>query len=78
VYRGKQRNLANMNVIPIHATVLGFVQKVDKVGHKISMENYFNLLKLSDDLHHRKINAYGTIHHTGKRQHLISVLNIYD
>jgi hypothetical protein len=62
VYLGKERNVASTNVTHTDGTVLERVWKVGGVGHKIFMDNYFTSLKLFNDVHHRKINAYGTVH----------------
>jgi hypothetical protein len=65
VYLRKQRNVASTDVTPTQGIVLELVWKVG-VGHKIFMDNYFTLPKLFSDLHHRKINACGKVHHNGK------------
>jgi hypothetical protein len=62
VYLGKQRNMASTDVTPTHGMVLQLVRKVG-VRHKIFMDDHFTSLKLLSDLHHRKINACGTVHH---------------
>jgi hypothetical protein len=66
VYLGKQRNVGSTDVTPKHGTVLELVQKVEGAGHKLFMDNYFTSPKLFNDLHHRKINACGTVCHNRK------------
>jgi hypothetical protein len=46
--------------------VLEVVWKVEGVGLKIFMDNYFTSLKLLNDLHHRKMNACSTVHQNRK------------
>jgi hypothetical protein len=47
VYLGKARNMASTGVTHTDRTVLELVWKVEGVGHKIFMDNYFTSLKLS-------------------------------
>jgi hypothetical protein len=42
------------------------VWKIEAVGHKIFMENYFTSPKLLNDPHDRKINGCGTVRHNRK------------
>lgn len=58
VYSGKQHELANENV-----TVLQLVRRVEGVGHKLYMDNYFSSPLLFDALLERKINSCGTVRH---------------
>jgi hypothetical protein len=67
----EKRNVASTALTPTHGTVLELLCKVEGVGHKIFMDNYFTLLKLFSDLH---VVQFIT---TGRRCHLISSLNIY-
>jgi hypothetical protein len=46
--------------------VLELVRKVEGVGHKIFMDNYFTSPKFFNDLLRRKINACGTVRHNRK------------
>jgi hypothetical protein len=67
VYLGKQKNYAaSTDITPTHGTVLELVRKVQEVGHKIYMDNYFTSPTLLNDLHKRKINACGTVRHNRK------------
>ena len=45
----------------MHGTVLQLIQRVEGLGHKIFMDNYFILPALFDDLFQRKINVCGTV-----------------
>jgi hypothetical protein len=67
VYLGKQKSYAaSTDITPTHGTVLELVRKVQEVGHKIFMDNYFMSPKLLNDLHRRKINACGAVRHNRK------------
>jgi hypothetical protein len=59
VYLGKQRNRCYTHTW--NGTGTG-----SEIWHKIFMDNYFTSPKLFIDLHQRKINAYGTVHHNRK------------
>lgn len=61
VYLGKQKEMANENVSAIHGTVLQLTRRVEGVGHKLFMDNYFSSPILYDDLFERKINSCGTV-----------------
>lgn len=66
VYLGKQKNNADTGITPTHGSMLELVHKVEGVGHKIFMDNYFTSPKLFNDLLSRKINACGTVRHNRK------------
>jgi hypothetical protein len=66
VYLGQQRNVASTDVAPTDGTAPELVWKVEGVGHKTFVDNYFTSPKLLNDLHRRKINACGAIHHIRK------------
>lgn len=61
VYLGKQKEAATKNISAVHGTVLGLTRKVEGVGHKLYMDNYFSSPALYDDLLTRKINSCGTV-----------------
>ena len=63
VYLGKQRQHATAQITATHGTVLQVVRRVEGLGHKIFMDNYFTSPALFDDLFQRKINACGTVRH---------------
>src|SRR5215469_13994250 len=61
VYLGKQRQHATTQITGTHGTVLQLIRRVEGLGHKIFMDNYFTSPALFDDLFQRKINACGTV-----------------
>jgi hypothetical protein len=61
VYLGKQRQLATEEISSTRGIVLQLIQRVEGLGHKIYMDNYFSSPALSDDILERKINSCGTI-----------------
>jgi outer membrane protein assembly factor BamA len=69
VYLGKQKNNADTDITPTHGTMLELVRKVEGVGHKIFMDNYFTSPKLFNDHLSRKISACRTIRHNRRGCH---------
>jgi hypothetical protein len=63
VYLGKQRQHAAAQITAMHGMVLQVIRRVEGVGHKIFMGNYFTSPALFGDLFQLKINACGTVHH---------------
>jgi hypothetical protein len=63
VYLGKQRQLATAEITATHGTVLQVIGRVEGLGHKVVMDNYFTSPALFDDLFQRKINACGPVCH---------------
>ena len=63
MYLGKQRQNATAQITATHGTVLQVIRRVDGLGHKIFMDNYFTSPTLFDDLFQRKINVCGTVRH---------------
>jgi hypothetical protein len=61
VYLGKQKQLATEQITATHGIVLQLVRRVEGVGHKLFMDNYFSSPTLFDDLMERKINSCGTV-----------------
>ncbi|PNF29671.1 PiggyBac transposable element-derived protein 4 [Cryptotermes secundus] len=61
VYLGKQRQLATEQITSTHGIVLQLIRRVEGLGHKIYMDNYFSSPALFDDLLDRKINSCGTV-----------------
>jgi hypothetical protein len=57
VYLGKQWQHATDQITATHRIVLQVVQRVEGLGHKIFMDNYFTSPALFDDLFQRKINV---------------------
>ena len=50
VYLGKQRQHATAEITATHGTVLQVIQRVEGLGHKIFMDNYFTSHALFDGL----------------------------
>jgi len=44
-----------------HATVRQWTSRVEGLGHKIFMDNFFSFPRLFDDLDRHKINSCGTV-----------------
>jgi len=63
MYLGKQRQHATAQITAMHGTMLQVIRRVEGLGHKIFMDNYFTSPALFDDLFQRKINACGTVRH---------------
>jgi len=61
VYIEKQWLLAKQEMSATHGTVLDLVRRVEGLGHKLNMDNYFSSPALIDDLLGRKINFCGTV-----------------
>ncbi|PNF24209.1 hypothetical protein B7P43_G15857 [Cryptotermes secundus] len=61
VYLGKQRQLVTEEITSTHGIVLQLIRRVEGLGHKIYMDNYFSSPALFDDLLDRKINSCGTV-----------------
>ena len=61
VYLGRDSHSATDNMTATHATVRHFTSKVEGLGHKIFMDNFFSSPRLYDDLDRRKINSCGTV-----------------
>jgi len=63
VYLGKQRQHATALTTAMHRRVLQVIQRVEGLGHKIFMDNYFTPPALFGDVFQQKINACGTVCH---------------
>jgi len=63
VYLEKQRQHATAQITATHGKVLQFFQRVEGLGYKIFMDNYFTSPALFDDPFQRKINACETVRH---------------
>jgi len=61
VYLGKHRQHATAEITATHGTVLQVIRRVERLGHKVFMDNYFTSPALFEDLFQRKINACGTV-----------------
>ena len=63
VYLGKKRQHTTAQITATHGTVLQVIRRVEGLGHKIFMDNYFTLSAVFGDLFQWKINACGTVCH---------------
>ena len=61
MYLGKQRQHATARITATHGTVLQVIWRVEGLGHKILMDNYFTSPALFDNLFHHKMNVCGTV-----------------
>ena len=61
MYLGKDSHFGTDNMTATHANVRHFTCRVEGLGHKIFMDNFFSSLRLFDDLDRRKINSYRTV-----------------
>lgn len=67
VYSGQQSQLVDKNISATHALVLQLVRRIEGVGHKLYMDNYFSSPILFDDLLTRKINSCGTVRYNRRQ-----------
>jgi hypothetical protein len=63
VYLGTQRQLATAQITATCEMVLQVIQRVEGLGHRIFVDNYFTSPVLFDDLCQWKINICGTVRH---------------
>jgi len=61
VYLGRNSHFATDDMTATHATVRHFTSRVEGLGHKIFMDNFFSSPRLFDDVDRRKINSCGTV-----------------
>jgi len=66
VYLGKDSQSSTDDIIPTHATVRHLTRRVEGLGHKLFMDNFFSSPRLSDDLDRHKINSCGTVQRNRK------------
>jgi hypothetical protein len=50
LYLGKQRQNATAQITATHGTVVQVIRRVEGMGHKIFMDNYFTSPALFDDV----------------------------
>jgi len=67
MYLGKPRQHATAQITATHRMTLQLIRRVNGLGHKIFMDNYFTSPALSDDLFQKKINVCGTVRHDRHR-----------
>ena len=63
VYLDKQRQHATTQITATHGTVLQVFRRVEGLGHKIFMDNYFTSPAMFGDLFQCRISACGTVRH---------------
>jgi len=61
VYLGKDSQSATDDMTATHATVRHLTHRVEGLGHKLLMDNFFSSPRLFDDLDGHKINSCGTV-----------------
>jgi len=61
VYLGRDSHSATDNMTATHATVRQMTCRVEDLGHKIFMDNFFSSPRLFDDLDRHQINSSGTV-----------------
>jgi len=61
VYLGRDSQSATDDMTATHAIVRLLTSRVEGVGHKLFMDNFFSSPRLFDDLNRRKINSCGTV-----------------
>jgi hypothetical protein len=58
-YFGKQRANSADNVSPTRGTVLKLIRKMEGVGDRLFMDNYFSSPQLFSYVYRKKINNFG-------------------
>jgi len=61
VYLGRDSHSTTDDMTATHASVRHLTSRVEGLGHKIFMDNFFSSPSLFDDLNRRKINSRGTV-----------------
>jgi hypothetical protein len=61
VYLGRDRKNVTATMTATHATVSGLTTRIENLGHKLYMYNFFSSCDLFDDLHTKAINCCGTV-----------------
>ncbi|PNF42631.1 hypothetical protein B7P43_G01270 [Cryptotermes secundus] len=61
VYLGKDRTCADQDVTETHATVRGLCRRIEGLGHKQYMDNFFSSPDLFDELMTKNITCCGTV-----------------
>jgi len=51
VYLGKDRKCTTTSMVATHATVAGLAARIEHVGHRLYMDNFFSSPALFGDLH---------------------------
>jgi len=61
VYLSRDSHSATDDMTATHATVRNLTSRVEGLGHKIFMDNFFSSTRLFDDLERRNINSCRTV-----------------
>ena len=61
VYLGRDSHSATDDMTATHASVRHLTCRVEGLGHKIFMDNFYSFPRLFDDLDRRKINSCGAV-----------------
>ena len=61
VYLGKDSQSATDDMTTPHSTVRHLTHRVEGLGQRLFMDNFFSSPRLFDDLNRHKINSYGTV-----------------
>jgi hypothetical protein len=61
MYLGKDRKLATPTMTATCATVTGLTRRIENLGHKLNMDNFFSSPELFDGLYTKAINCCGTV-----------------
>jgi hypothetical protein len=61
LHLGKDRKQATPSMIATHVTVTGLTARIEHVGHKVYVDNFFSSSVLFDSLHTKTINCCGTV-----------------
>ena len=61
VYLGRDSHCTTDDMTATHANVRHLTSRVEGLGHKIFMDNFFSSPRLFDDLDRRKLNLCGTV-----------------
>ena len=61
VYLGKDSQSATDDMTATHTTVRHLTRRVEDLGQKLFMDNFFSSPRLFDDLDRHKINSCGTV-----------------
>jgi hypothetical protein len=67
VYLGKDSHCATDDITATHATARHLTRRVEGLGHKLFMDNFFSSPRLFDDLDRHKINSCGTVRPNRKK-----------
>jgi hypothetical protein len=61
VYFNRERKHVTAAMTATHANVTGLTARIENLGHKLYMDNFFSSPYLFDNLHMKAINCCGTV-----------------